>query len=54
MKKNRLSKKRVLCAALSAALVTNSLHFASAYADNVYKDGIYTGTAKGFNGDITV
>ena len=54
MKKNRLSKKRVLCAALSAALVTNSLHFAAAYADNVYKDGIYTGTAKGFNGDITV
>ena len=54
MKKNRLSKKRVLCAALSAELVTNSLHFAAAYADNVYKDGIYTGTAKGFNGDITV
>ena len=54
MKKNRLSKKRVLCAALSAAVVTNSLHFAAAYADNVYKDGIYTGTAKGFNGDITV
>lgn len=54
MKKNRLSKKRFLCAALSAALVTNSLHFTAAYADTVYKDGTYSGTAAGFNGDITV
>ena len=53
MKKNRLSKKRILCAALSAALMTNSFHFA-AYADSVYKDGTYTGTARGFISDITV
>ena len=54
MKKRRLSKKRILSAVLSAAFATNSLHFAAAYADTVYKDGTYTGTAKGFNGDITV
>lgn len=55
MKKNRQRNKRLLCAALSAALMTNTVHIA-AFADTapVYKDGTYTGTAGGFLGDITV
>lgn len=54
MKKHRLRNKRLLCAVLSAALMTNSFHFAAAGAAPAYKDGTYTGTAGGFNGDITV
>lgn len=54
MKKNKLRKKRLFCAALSAALAANSLHFTAAYADNVYKDGKYTGKARGFMSDINV
>lgn len=54
MKKHRLRNKRLLCAVLSAALMTNSVHFAAVSGASAYKDGTYTGTAGGFNGDITV
>lgn len=55
MNKNKLRKKRIVCAVLSTALLTNSFHV-SAVANAVvsYKDGTYTGTASGFLGDITV
>jgi len=34
--------------------MTNSVHFAAVSGASAYKDGTYTGTAGGFNGDITV
>ncbi len=55
MNKNKLRKKRILCAVLSTALLTNSFHVAAAAsAASSYKDGTYTGTASGFLDDITV
>lgn len=54
MNKNKLRKKRIVCAVLSAALMTNSVHFAAVSGASAYKDGTYTGTAGGFLGDITV
>ena len=56
MKKTGTNKKRFMCTVLSAALLTSSLNISAiaAGADTAYKDGVYTGTAKGRNGDITV
>ena len=55
MKKSRLRKKQILSAVLSAALLTNSIPSAvSVTAASAYKDGTYTGTAQGMNGDITI
>ena len=55
MNKNKLRKKRIVCAVLSTALLTNSFHVSAvANAAASYKDGTYTGTASGFLGDITV
>ncbi|MCR4640221.1 FMN-binding protein [Ruminococcus sp.] len=53
--KNKLRKKRIACAVLSTALLTNAFHVSAlANAASSYKDGTYTGTASGFLGDITV
>ena len=54
MKKSRLQSKGVLCAALTAALLTNAVPLAAIAASPVYQDGTYTGTAEGRNGDVTV
>ena len=55
MKKNSVQKSKILSAVLSAALLSNSIQIAgAANASSVYKDGTYTGTARGFNSDITV
>ena len=54
MKKSSLRKKQILSAVLSAALLTNSIPAAAVAAASAYKDGTYTGTAKGMNGDITL
>lgn len=54
MNNNKLRKKRIVCAVLSTALITNSFHAAAANGASSYKDGTYTGTAGGFLGDITV
>ena len=55
MKKNIIRRKQIFSLVLSAVLLTNSVQAASAvYADSTYKDGTYTGTGSGFNGDITV
>ena len=55
MDKNRLRRKRLLCAALSAALIANAAPLAAFAAEApTYADGTYTGTAMGHNGNITV
>lgn len=55
MKKNIIRRKQIFSSVLSAVLLTNSVQASSTvYADSAYKDGTYTGTGSGFNGDITV
>ena len=56
MARNNQRKSKTICAALSTALVMNSLGITSAYAseNGTYRDGVYEGKAKGFNGDIIV
>lgn len=54
MKKSKLRKKQILSAVLSMALLTNSVQLAGIADSPVYRDGTYTGTASGFNGDVTV
>ena len=54
MKKSGLRKSQLLSAVLSASLLANAAPLAVFAAAPVYKDGIYTGSAEGRNGDITV
>lgn len=55
MEKHKPQKQRALCAVLSAAVLACNLCMIPVSAEGaVYKDGIYEGTGKGFNGDITV
>ncbi len=55
MKKEKLHRKRALCAALSTALLMNQFGTAVfAEGSPRYKDGTYSGTARGHKSDIVV